>query len=485
MSGIPREILKWLQGLDLSYSIKNPERDLANGFLVAEILSRRYEQIKMHSFDNGTELRRKLSNWEHLERIFTKLGIPLGKKYWEPVLHCAPGAGIEYLKLIYTHIQQKEVVIAPPHVKPKPPPYARPIAVNLLRDTEFQRIEDKKTKDEKAYSILNKHNENIRLERTEPGRLALPDYTMRTQGSTKKAEIPEDQSNIEIRQVAVRAMDKNMRAAKALSLNKTDTKQENKIDANLSMIKPALEILSRNIIEILQLITYKTIWAMEFRDVEHGEEFTRKFYSIMGQINQEFVNACFDNMVKKSNDVSESLIKSAQEYEIYADLMINTIETIRIDSEIFPGFLKSLKAVGHSLTNLDSNISKQLLSHFLLGPLVRLIRKSPEKISILVTLVYSASHSNSMNRLQLAKEIFETCLDYCFLTKFISELIDYDSVFYPDLHEYYRQYALLGLSSSSPRVQASAVCILGSIAMLSPEFVLEVIDNVKILLDEN
>eukprot|EP00198_Chlamydomonas_reinhardtii_P009932 XP_001699269.1 predicted protein [Chlamydomonas reinhardtii] len=103
--GLSREVLKWILGLDLSYAVKNPKRDFANGFLYAEILSRYYPQdIAMHSFENVASMERKKSNWALLEKVIKRKRIPIDRGQIEAVIAADGDAAVEVLQAIFTFI---------------------------------------------------------------------------------------------------------------------------------------------------------------------------------------------------------------------------------------------------------------------------------------------------------------------------------------------------------------------------------------------
>jgi len=80
-----------VESLDLTYSVRNIRRDLANGFVIAEILSRYMPEkefelkseytrekeqgrpytrkIDLYTFYNGSNLTQKLDNWKRIANI--------------------------------------------------------------------------------------------------------------------------------------------------------------------------------------------------------------------------------------------------------------------------------------------------------------------------------------------------------------------------------------------------------------------------------
>ena len=70
---LPRELIKWLDSLDLAYAVRNVRRDMANGFIVAEVLSRYFpKEVNIFSFDNGLRKEKRRDNWEQISKLLQK-----------------------------------------------------------------------------------------------------------------------------------------------------------------------------------------------------------------------------------------------------------------------------------------------------------------------------------------------------------------------------------------------------------------------------
>lgn len=68
-AAIPREVSKWFDKLDLTYSVRNLTRDLANGFVVAEIISRHIADVDIYQFYNGLDIEKRKNNWSRIAEI--------------------------------------------------------------------------------------------------------------------------------------------------------------------------------------------------------------------------------------------------------------------------------------------------------------------------------------------------------------------------------------------------------------------------------
>lgn len=110
MAGLPREVLRWLQSLDLTFTVKNAKWDFSNGFLIAEIYSWYYpREITMHSFHTGSSLQTKMANWYLLDKFFRNHGMDIPKELMLGTIHNKEGAALMLVQDIYERLTKKKV----------------------------------------------------------------------------------------------------------------------------------------------------------------------------------------------------------------------------------------------------------------------------------------------------------------------------------------------------------------------------------------
>ncbi|KPA76049.1 hypothetical protein ABB37_08185 [Leptomonas pyrrhocoris] len=110
---LPREVLMWLQSLPLSSPVRNPRRDLANGYIIAQICANYWSQVPLHSFANGVSTASKQSDWYVLQKVMRKNGIAVSTAMVEGMMKGSDGCAEAFLKQLYTVFTGKTVEEVP------------------------------------------------------------------------------------------------------------------------------------------------------------------------------------------------------------------------------------------------------------------------------------------------------------------------------------------------------------------------------------
>jgi len=99
----PRELLKWLQSLNITSSIKNVKFDFGNGYVVAEILNRYYpSDVRLNSFDTGQSKNCRKENWQLLKRMFNKFNIQVAESDINELINTRMSSGETAVRIIST-----------------------------------------------------------------------------------------------------------------------------------------------------------------------------------------------------------------------------------------------------------------------------------------------------------------------------------------------------------------------------------------------
>ncbi|KPA82682.1 hypothetical protein ABB37_02507 [Leptomonas pyrrhocoris] len=101
-----REVIKWLQSLELSDAVQNPKRDLATGHAAAEIVSRYSgtKYVNLQLLPNGASAATKRDIWLQVYNALQKLNCQsVTPQLIDAVLRREPNAALTVLECLYEH----------------------------------------------------------------------------------------------------------------------------------------------------------------------------------------------------------------------------------------------------------------------------------------------------------------------------------------------------------------------------------------------
>jgi len=472
-SALPREVLRWIQSLDLSYSVRNHKRDFSNGFLVAEIFSRYFPtELSMHSFENGTKMSCRNDNWEQLFRFFKKKSIPIGRLNFEPVIQNDAVATTALLVTVYTILTQRtvpvfvvqEVAAGEFELKAEVP------AIEVQAAVEERGLPDDlgrgdPTSGEDAYRVFQAARRDRPVERSAPKAVA------------ERAEaVPLDIAEVRARSLTknvaqLRAQQQQQLAQASLQKGRNTTSMSGRKSSAGTEGGPSTPSLgyvgaARPVMDVMRPIVVEVLQSNErvMKSLDPRKDVVVSFMELCRTlVPDEMCVRVFDGLSGQANHLADAIVRSPAEFwrvwTVYSPALVEFSES----SPVFESVVHLFKRVGVLMAEADPVLTQQLMADVGLQSLAPLLIDSAGKREPLCELIYTYTQPAVLSRLGILRSLKEAidrlpvyiaCLSHFAPLELQAELLD-DS-----LLEHYMYYALVSLQSAQPKIRVSGLAIL-------------------------
>mmetsp|Transcript_3445 Transcript_3445/g.13121 ORF Transcript_3445/g.13121 Transcript_3445/m.13121 type:complete len:803 (-) Transcript_3445:184-2592(-) len=485
---LSREILKWIQSLDLSYSVKNVRRDFSNGFLIAEIISRYHiSEINMHSFSNGSSLSSRKDNWHLLQKYFRKHSVNITKDMIQDIIGYKPKAAIPVIHVLYKHLTDREIIqkkpVHPPAVEM--PSFARPTKSQKLKD------EGRSTYQSSSFGLTSKKDP-----------LALPNTNRRLPAgkpyTADRSQLNSQQSGVVFKDVQVKSLDRNQTRSRLMksasvpygSASRVNTAQshtssyrstgsmQSQRGANgagipaspgAGLMKPLEagfgadlgvtfngEGITDKLNQIVENILSKTD---VLSTLDEKKLFIVSFIESVDTIEPEFTQQVFTAIKEMLPLHADVFLHHPKEFWRFTSLFASGLK-IPDSSPNFEEFVDVFHTLGSILTQKDQNSAWSLFDDFALGKLVPIIQVDTLKRRQLLSVIYAFSADDPSVHMSVIKSLQEKLQNPSLFIHCLSHLAHLEEQFSPALVDIYMYYSNTGLGSSSPKLRAAALAML-------------------------
>lgn len=480
-SGLHRDILRWMQSLDLSYSVKNVKRDFANGFLVAEMFSRYYKNdLSMHSFDNGTSVKKREDNWNLLRKFFVKKSIDFDLTLIKPAIHCQEGASVTLVSKVYEILTKKSL---PDNSYDQndnsAPPFSRPTANVLvstrLRDADMVK-NDRKSQERAAMQVVEQHNEVLRQERTlEPHRF-MPSSTNKMNRVATRRVTKDADSNpqVQFKPVQVRQMEDSASNIRALhssgrqgmghsltsgsQLNSGSVQGSNMTSGGgRGVVKPSIDLLNA-------IVSNRLEGNDLLKRFDPRKNSMVCFVEDLATFPNDIATTIFEDAQKKVGSlIADNCLASPKEFWSFFDVCWVAVTKLRPGSSAFAAVVSLLERVGRHMVEKDQFVPFALLCDFGLPKIVKLLKRDPNNPAI-IKILYAFSVEDVEEHVNVIRKLRDTLDDFNTFVICLSTLVRLEPQFSNKLLDLYLYYILAGLHSRAPTIRAACVSMLVPIA---------------------
>ncbi|KAL3659966.1 hypothetical protein V7S43_014892 [Phytophthora oleae] len=517
-----RELLRWIQSLDLAYSIKNVKRDFANGFLVAEILSRYYDKdISMHSYDNGIGMKIKKDNWDQLAKLFGRfpdLEPLINKGDIDSIIHCQNGAAVAFLTKLYQCLTKR--TIQPTAVAPPPttgsgnfaapasiaksldtveeiPPYAKPtnsaFIREKMREPEIAETRDQTQLNRKVRDIHSQHEETHQLERlmtdTTDRYPALRSASKATvlRGATKPVRNDDSNPVLMTQQIVREVQIKTINQKGLEKLRATREAKENESlggsgssgllgDGRSGVIasfdsrsmnggsNPEL-VQRRRPMDLLNEAVEQKLSGLGLTLKTRGGK--DKFENFMDNVyeGQVFGDQHAAEVLRGIEDEAELLALSfldfPREFWKFVGIMYPFLAELDESHVFFQSTTDLLTAIGQQCVHRDGTASSLLMPEFLLPKFTQILSRYATKRAQLLRVLYAFLPDTVLAHIQAIKHLREALADDIPLfIHMLTILIGMESELDDTLVDLYHYYCCIGLETPCEKLRAACMSML-------------------------
>ena len=499
---LPRELAKWLQSLDLSYKVKNISRDLANGFSVAEILSRypvpcptnlpydfvtNYYRVNMQEFSNGISFKERTTNWKHITDILTrKYKMSFPPDLPDKVKCQAPNAALEFLCLLYKFLTRKNLNIFNKIDETEKyknynefgvlPNYMKPTTNLLIRDNETQRIKDDLVRKFKVENIIQNHNKFLAAERenqknmeqfNRSRKIKLKKIDASSIGSKVNASTAEkNQNNIQDNEINELRNESNSKIS-------NDNMKEERI--NLIGILNELNEESReqeNVENEFKLIIRKNFVEtdknieMDLKNYSTDKDLLEYFFEKIGLCSSENFEKIFSSYEDKEKEFIGIISRTLIELDPFIKILCQFFEAFYKNNIPWIKFKTTTLNICKSIHDITKDKCDNIFLNFCLNYVLDMIEKNPLYRNEMCQFIFSLTSNTSETHLNLLKKIAKKLcgsnelIFYHILIQCMNNIKDTDEIITQEIVIFYNDAIIKGISSSDDTIVIKSIYLI-------------------------